>query len=166
MRDEIGEKLARQRANKEVSKDEILAMATLKMEYASEARAMEVSSLNSDGSMKDARDKMVQASRRVSQMEEDFDESVRDNPSIMVARRNLEDARVSVITAQTYADRRRRRRQQRGELCLLSPPQRYPAVGYGSGLRFALLVEVLIPSTARVFTDEPDARVGLFAAAI
>ncbi len=104
LRSELGERIARRRAAKDISKDELLAMATLKMVYASQARAMEVSALNSDAAMKDARDKMVVASKRVSQMEEDFDDSIRDNPEILMARRNLEDARVSVIATSAYAN--------------------------------------------------------------
>ncbi len=103
LRNELGDKIARRRAAHDISKEELIAMATLKMEYASRARAMEMSALNSDAAMKDARDKMVVASKRVSAMEEDFDDSLRDNPDLLLARRNLEDARISVIATSTYA---------------------------------------------------------------
>ena len=103
LRDEMGEKLADRRAAKDVTPSEILAMATLKMQYASDARAMEVSILSSDDNVKAARDRMVEASRRVSEMRNDFEYSVRDNPEMLLARRNLEEARLGAVEAAAMA---------------------------------------------------------------
>src|SRR6185437_3064276 len=87
----------------DVTPSEILAMATLKMQYASDARAMEVSILSSDDNVKAARDRMVEASRRVSEMRNDFEYSVRDNPEMLLARRNLEEARLGAVEAAAMA---------------------------------------------------------------
>ncbi len=42
LRNELGDRIARRRAAHDISKEELLALATLKMEYASRARSMEV----------------------------------------------------------------------------------------------------------------------------
>jgi hypothetical protein len=103
LRDEMGEKLANRRAAKDVSPGEILAMATLKMQYASDARAMEVAILSNDENVRAARDKMVEASRRLSEIKNDFDYSIRDNPECILARRNLEEARLGAVEAAAMA---------------------------------------------------------------
>lgn len=102
LRDDMARKLAQGRASHDLSHDEILAMATLKLNYASDARAMEIAALNADPSLKDARDRMVAASARVSEMRSNFDDSLRDDTQIADARRHLEDARINLITAQAY----------------------------------------------------------------
>jgi hypothetical protein len=102
MRDELTEKILVKRASKEASKDEILALATLKMEYASDARSMESTVLSNDASLADARKRMIAASQKTVQMRAEQDDSLRDNPQILAARENLEDARIALITSQAY----------------------------------------------------------------
>jgi hypothetical protein len=102
LRDELTDKIAIKRGNKEISKDEILAMATLKMEYASDARSMESIVLSNDTELADARKRMIAASQKTVQMRADFDDSLADNPQILAARENLADARIGLITSQAY----------------------------------------------------------------
>ena len=102
LRDDLTDKIANKRANKETSKEEILAMATLKMEYASDARSMESIVLSADGELADARKRMMAASQKTVQMRADYNDSLQDNPQILAARENLEDARVGLITSQAY----------------------------------------------------------------
>jgi len=104
LRDEVGTKLKRlQAVNKnQLPRDVVLSMASLKLQYASDASAMEAEALDKDSSLKDVRRKMVEANARVSAMRSDFDNSVRVNPQILQARRNLEDSRVAFITAEAY----------------------------------------------------------------
>ena len=99
LRDELGEKIVARRAAKDATKDELVAMATLKMQYASDARAIEVNFLSGDANLKAARDKMVDTSRRLSDLKAQFDYAVREQPDVVIARRNLEDARVGVVEA-------------------------------------------------------------------
>jgi hypothetical protein len=99
---DVGDKLAARRASKEATKEEIVALATLKMEYASDARSMEVTVLNGDSAVADARQKMIAASQRAVQLRADHDDSLRDNPQILAARELLEDARIDVVTSQAY----------------------------------------------------------------
>jgi hypothetical protein len=103
LRDELGEKLAHRRLEKDASKDEILAMATLKMNYASDARALEVAALNADPTLKSVHDRMVAASQRVSQLRAQMDDALRDAPEVLAARNNLENARIAMVEASAYA---------------------------------------------------------------
>lgn len=102
LRDDLADKLAQRRAAKDVTNEEILALATLKMEYASDARSMEVLAMSNDNSIADARQKLMAASQKRAQMQADYEESLRDNREIFAARENLEDARIALITAQAY----------------------------------------------------------------
>jgi hypothetical protein len=99
LRDELAEKITERRAAKDVSRDEILAMATLKMQYASDARAIETAALSADDNLKAARDKMVDTSRKLSDLKAQFEYAIHDNPELIIARRNLEDARIGVVEA-------------------------------------------------------------------
>jgi hypothetical protein len=103
LRDELGAKLARRRADKDASKDEIVAMATLKMNYASDARAMEVEALSADPTLKPAHDRMVAASQRVSQMRAQLEDALHEAPEVVAARHNLENARIAMVEASAYA---------------------------------------------------------------
>jgi hypothetical protein len=102
--DDIGDKLEIRRASKDATKEEIVALATLKMEYASDARSMEVTVLSGDSTVDAARQRLIAASQRVVQMRADYDDSLRDNPQILAARETLEDARIGLVTAQAYQD--------------------------------------------------------------
>jgi hypothetical protein len=102
--DDIGDKLEIRRASKDATKDEIVALATLKMEYASDARSMEVTVLSGDSNVDAARQRLITASQRVVQLRADYDDSLRDNPQILAARETLEDARIGLVTAQAYQD--------------------------------------------------------------
>ncbi len=104
LRDEVGLKLKRLQAvhKGQLPKEVVLSMASLKLQYASDASAMEADALEKDSGLKDARRKMVEANGRVVVLRNSFDASVRTNPQILQARRNLEDSRVALITAEAY----------------------------------------------------------------
>ena len=105
LRDEMGDRIAKLRASSkpgQMPREILLAMASQKLQYATRAHEMETSALEKDAPLQEARQKMVQASARVSELRSKFDTSVRSNPQIQQARRNLEDARVALITAEAY----------------------------------------------------------------
>jgi hypothetical protein len=104
LRDQLGDLIQRRRANKDINHEELLAIASQKLQFASDARAMEMQALDQSQELKDARKKLVDASSRLTAMRQQFDDSVRSNPQILAARKNLEDARVALITAQAYLD--------------------------------------------------------------
>lgn len=106
LRDETADRILRLRAalgrERDVPREQLLALASQKLQYASDAHAMEVAALEKDPALQDARQKMVQASARVADLRANFDAFVRNSPQILTARRNLEDARVALITSEAY----------------------------------------------------------------
>ncbi|HET6250957.1 MAG TPA: hypothetical protein VFE47_24930 [Tepidisphaeraceae bacterium] len=90
-------------ASDDAPKDDILALATLKLQYASDARAIEVTAMNADDNLKAAREKMIDSSKRVTDLKAQFEYALHDNPEVLIARRNLEDARISVIESDALA---------------------------------------------------------------
>jgi hypothetical protein len=109
LRQELTDQISYARANRSVDertdaeiRDDILAMATLKMNYAADARAMEQLALDTNAETKDAHAKLRQAGARVADLRTDFDDALRNDRDLAAARRNLEDARVARVTAATY----------------------------------------------------------------
>jgi hypothetical protein len=105
LRDEMANRIDKLRAMSKpgpVPREDLLAAASQKLQYASDAHNMERDALDKDPALQEARQKMVQASARVADLRAVFDNSVRMNPQIVQARRNLEMARVELITAEAY----------------------------------------------------------------
>lgn len=89
------------RTDRQVMED-VLALATLKMTYAADARAMEQLALETDSTTQEARAKLREAAVRVGEMKKEFDEALRNDPDLLAARENLEDARIARLTASAY----------------------------------------------------------------
>lgn len=109
LRAELSDRINYKRVNRSVDErtdrqvmDDVLAMATLKMNYAADARAMEQLALAVSDEHKDAQAKLRQAATRVSELKTDFDEALRNDQDLLAARRNLEDARIARLTASAY----------------------------------------------------------------
>ena len=107
LRDEMGSRLAHARATSrhgEVPHELVLAIASQKLQFASDAHNMESAALEKDDALRDLRQKMVQASARQAELRAHFDASIRNNAQVAQARRNLDDSRVALITAEAYLD--------------------------------------------------------------
>ncbi|HEY2589138.1 MAG TPA: hypothetical protein VGI81_25570 [Tepidisphaeraceae bacterium] len=105
LRDEMESRLAKVRAMARpnpVPREDLLAMASAKLQYASTAHNMERDALEKDSAVQDARQKMVQASSRANDLRNAFDLSIRTNAQIVQARHNLDQSRVDLITAEAY----------------------------------------------------------------
>lgn len=104
LRDETGRSIARLRAmhKSEMPHEILIALASQKLQYATDAHAMEAAVLDHDSALRDARQKMLDASAKVASMRAEFDASIRSNPHILEARRNLEDARVATVASEAY----------------------------------------------------------------
>lgn len=102
LRDETGAKLSASRMHKAGS-ETILAMATLKMQYASDARVIEVQLLADNSDVKAARQKMLATSQHVADMRHQLDTAIRDSAEIESARKALAQARIDVQTTDAYA---------------------------------------------------------------
>jgi hypothetical protein len=106
-RDEIGAELERLRAYAKpnpIPREDLLALASQKLQFASDAHNMERDALEKDANVQDLRQKMVQAAAKSSDLRATFDGSIRTNPQIAQARHNLDVARVELITAEAYYD--------------------------------------------------------------
>jgi hypothetical protein len=105
LRDDMADQLAKVRAMARpnpVPREDLLSMASQKLQFASDAHNLERDALDKDTAVQDARQKMVQANRRVQDLRNSFDNSIRSNPQIVQARRSLEMARVELVTAEAY----------------------------------------------------------------
>jgi hypothetical protein len=102
LRQDLSERLDDLRARRAISQDEVVAMANLKMSYATEMRVIEAQALNNEGSVKQSQDRLVAAGTRLTDLRQNHGESLRVNPDVVAARRNLEDARIAKLTAEAY----------------------------------------------------------------
>ena len=79
---------------------EVMAMAQVKMGYASTASAMEAAALAADPDVQQARERLRRASARMSELRAQHDLEVRNSPELEVHRRNLADARIAKLAAE------------------------------------------------------------------
>jgi hypothetical protein len=80
------------------------AAPTLKMQYASDAHAIETHAIDSSADVKAARDRLVAAGRKTSSMRASFNESLHDDPQLAQLRKNKEEAKLAMITADTFTN--------------------------------------------------------------
>ncbi len=105
LRADLSDQIGEHRAAHDVTQNEIVVLATLKMGYAVDMRSMEAVMLGNDGGdVKAAQEKLVAAGSKVAALRARFDESLRTNPEVVAARRDLEDARIVKITAAAYLE--------------------------------------------------------------
>jgi chromosome segregation ATPase len=102
LRQDLTERLDDLRSRRGMSQQEIIAMANLKMSYSTEMRSFETVALNNEPAVKQAQDRLVAAGQHVSELRQRYSDSLRVNPEILVARRNLDDARIAKLTAEAY----------------------------------------------------------------
>ena len=99
---DLADRLNQGRATHSISADEVMAMAQLKLKYASDLHAMEADTLNADASVREAQDRLVAAGSRVAALRQRHDDVRRSDPDLLTARRNVEDARVAQLAADAY----------------------------------------------------------------
>lgn len=103
LRDEVSDKIAARRGAKNAAPDELVSLATLKLQYASDLRAMEWAATDQDAELKSARERLVQSHRRVVEMRDQFEDSLHDNPEVAAARHNFASARIAVVQTSALA---------------------------------------------------------------
>jgi hypothetical protein len=101
---DLNDRLYNLKANPEANRTEIIATAELKLAYATKASDMESDAIKADSAVQDAKTKLVDASSKVSDMRSAFRRSVRRDPKVALARRDLDDARVARVTASAMLD--------------------------------------------------------------
>ncbi|HEV2296474.1 MAG TPA: hypothetical protein VGR35_21700 [Tepidisphaeraceae bacterium] len=81
---------------------EIIAMAGLKLRYATQMTNREVEALRSSPEVSEARERLVAASERVTNLRQRFDQDLRDDPDLIAARRAVFDQKVAHVASQAY----------------------------------------------------------------
>ena len=102
LRQDLADRIQTGRADRIYSAEEIVSMAQLKMKYATDMHAMEADALNAEPAVKDAQDRLVAAGSRIAALRERHDDARRNDPDLLDARRNVEDARIAKIAAEAY----------------------------------------------------------------
>jgi hypothetical protein len=80
----------------------ITAMASLRFDYASAARARETEALSGSDAVRDAKQRLVEARSRVTQLREQMSEQVRTDDQIVAARKSYWDAKINRLGAEAY----------------------------------------------------------------
>ena len=135
---ELSDQISFKRANRAVVErtdkefmEDIMSMATLKVNYASDARAMEQMALAGSTEAKDAEAKLRQAATKASEMKKDFDNALRNDRDLLAARATLEDARIARLTASAYLNGAERAADEALDFArYLNRYSRYNGVGY------------------------------------
>jgi len=81
---------------------EIVALSTVKLDYAQVIHDMESKVLQDDAGVQAARKKLMAAGQRVAELRDKFEMDVRTNPDMIALRRHLADARVANVVEATY----------------------------------------------------------------
>ncbi len=84
--------------------ERLLATATLKLSYASAASAMESAALAADEQVTQTRARLVDAGAKTAALRSDFERKIRRDPEFLAARRSLDEARISRLTAEAFLD--------------------------------------------------------------
>lgn len=99
LRQRLADQIEYSRRDKDQSLEHLLALATMKLSYSATASAMEAAAISADPRVRQARERLVQASARVSELRDQFDEAVRTSPEVIAARQAVADARVAALAA-------------------------------------------------------------------
>ncbi len=104
MSHQLGGRISDEHGRRHSNIEEILSLATLKLEYAAIARTMETALVNGDEGVHAARQDLRLAKARVLELREAFADSVREDSTILAAREDIRNARVDLVTAEAFLD--------------------------------------------------------------
>jgi len=104
MRQEMAAQIAELRYRKDIKAEDLVPYALAKLGYAAAATAMEANALLSDTRVRDAQDRLVVAGRKLADLRARFDLSIRTNPELVSIRKQVEDLRISFLTASAFRD--------------------------------------------------------------
>jgi hypothetical protein len=82
----------------------IVALASVKLNYAQVATDMEVAALRGDSKVADTRAKLMAAGKRMREQRAALDRSIRTSQELAALREKIEDARIALITAEAFRD--------------------------------------------------------------
>jgi hypothetical protein len=102
LRQSLTDQIAHTRQDRRPYDGEIVAMAEVKLGYASTASQMESAALAADPDVQQARERLRRASARVSELRAQHDLEIRNSPELEVQRRNVQDARIAKLASEVY----------------------------------------------------------------
>jgi hypothetical protein len=82
----------------------VVMLASVKLSYAQVATDMEVAALKGDSKVADTRSKLMAAGKRMHEQRAALDRAVRMSPELAALREKIEDARIALITAESFRD--------------------------------------------------------------
>ncbi len=106
---ETSERIERERPRdmakaNQMALDNFMALATLKLGYASTLSAMETAALSADDGVKNALNKLRDTAGKTRDMRSGFQREVRRNPDFLAARARYDDARINRVVASAYLE--------------------------------------------------------------
>ena len=102
LRKKLGEQIAAKHAEHKDVSEELLALAGVKLNYSTSLTLREAALLRSSNEVNDAKRRLVAATGRIADLRARFADDVRDDPDLIASRRNVFDARVALVAAQSY----------------------------------------------------------------
>jgi hypothetical protein len=102
LRQSLTDQIANTREDRRPYDGEVMAMAEVKLGYASTASQMESAALAADPDVQQARERLRRASARMSELRAQYDLEVRNSPELEVRRRNVQDARIAKLASEVY----------------------------------------------------------------
>ncbi|MGH7176167.1 MAG: hypothetical protein ACREJC_02195 [Tepidisphaeraceae bacterium] len=127
--------------------EHFIALATVKLGYASTVSAMEAAALAADSRVQNAKNRLIDAAAKTATMRAYSDRTIRRDPEILAMQRNYRDARITRVTSAVFRDSAIEARdiamtyavylhwwdQYRYSVASYYPYYGYGAYGYGSG---------------------------------
>ena len=109
MKQQIGDKIVEKHEEAAAAKDkpvlhEILAMAQIKMRYASAATKREVDALQKSDEVRQAKSLLVSSAQSTAKLRNRFNDDLREDPDLIAARKAVYDQKVAYVASRTYLD--------------------------------------------------------------
>lgn len=98
LRDDVSKDIEVYRERK-TSPEAMMPYAGMKLQYNQRIREMESERIDIDTAVKEAREKLVEAGKRLSQLKSEFAENVRNDKGIKAAKQEMEESRIEMIAA-------------------------------------------------------------------
>lgn len=99
LRDRLTTQIADNREKPGTTTERLLAMARVKLNFASSATAMEIAAIAADPNVKASQRRLMAAGHKLTKLRMDFEDTVRADPRVVLARKNVEDARTATAAA-------------------------------------------------------------------
>lgn len=102
LRGRLAEQLADKHAEYKPKLNEIFALAGLKLQYSMDMTLREVALLRDSSEVREARERLMSASRNTASLRAQFKTELREDPDLVAARRAVFDSKVAHVAASVY----------------------------------------------------------------